>query len=283
MEYVTLNNGVKMPMEGFGVYQVDDLKECENSVLTAIEVGYRSIDTAALYRNETAVGDAIVKCGVPRDELFITSKVWVDDMTYEGTRKAIERSLKWLKTDYLDLYLIHQQMGDVFGAWRAMEEAYGAGKIRAIGISNFYPDTMVNFIRTVDATPAVNQIETHPFYQREELLACMKEYNVAAEAWAPFAEGHHGIFTDPVLTGIGKKYGKTAAQVALRWNIDRGVMVIPKSVHRERIIQNLNVWDFKLDAEDMKAIAAMDLNYTELAPHHDPKFVEILHNLKSHD
>ena len=221
MEFVTLNNGVKMPLEGFGVFQVPDAAQCEQAVLDAISAGYRLIDTAAAYMNEGAVGAAIAKCGVPREELFITTKLWVQDASYEGAKKAMETSLGNLGLDYIDLYLIHQPMGDYIGAYRAMEEAYQAGKLRAIGVCNFYPNRLADLCETVNVIPAVNQIELHPFFQQEDALALMKEYGVQPEAWGPFAEGNHGIFTHPVLTEIGEKYGKSAAQVALRWNVQR--------------------------------------------------------------
>lgn len=232
MEFVTLNNGVKMPLEGFGVFQVPDPAVCEQAVLDAIATGYRLIDTAAAYMNEQAVGAAIQKCGVPREELFITTKLWVQDASYEGAKRAIETSLRNLGLDYIDLYLIHQPMGDYIGAYRAMEEAYREGKLKAIGVCNFYPNRLADLCETVEVTPAVNQVELHPFFQQENALTLMKEYGVVPEAWGPFAEGNHGIFTHPVLTEIGKQYGKTAAQVALRWNVQRGVVVIPKSIHK---------------------------------------------------
>ncbi len=282
MEFITLNNGVKMPLEGFGVFQVPDPAECEQAVLDAIATGYRLIDTAAAYMNEQAVGAAIAKCGVPREELFITTKLWVQDASYEGAKKAIETSLKNLGLDYMDLYLIHQPMGDYIGAYRAMEEAYRAGRLKAIGVCNFYPNRLADLCETVEVTPAVNQVELHPFFQQENALALMKEYGVVPEAWGPFAEGKHGIFTHPVLTDIGKKYGKTAAQVALRWNVQRGVVVIPKSVHKERIEQNMNIWDFQLSDEDMAQIAKLDIGHSEIVDHGDPGFVRMLHSMKIH-
>lgn len=283
IETVKLNNGVEMPLEGFGVFQVPDPAQCEQAVLDAIASGYRLIDTAAAYFNEEAVGAAIAKCGVPREELFITTKLWVQDASYEGAKAAIETSLKKLGLDYIDLYLIHQPMGDYIGAYRAMEEAYKDGKLRAIGVCNFYPNRLADFCETVDVMPAVNQVELHPFFQQENALALMKEYGVRPEAWGPFAEGKHGIFTHPVLTTIGQKYGKTAAQVALRWNIQRGVTVIPKSVHRERMEQNLAVWDFQLSDEDMAEIAKLDIGHSEIVDHSDPGFVKMLHSMKIHD
>ena len=283
MEYVTLNNGVKMPLEGFGVFQVPDPAQCEQAVLDAIASGYRLIDTAAAYMNEKAVGEAIKKCGVPREELFITTKLWVQDATYEGAKEAIQTSLDNLGLDYLDLYLIHQPLKDYVGAYRAMEEAYKEGKLKAIGVCNFYPARLADLCETVEVMPAVNQVELHPFFQQENALAVMKEYGVVQEAWGPFAEGNHGIFTHPVLTKIGDKYGKSAAQVALRWNVQRGVVVIPKSVHKDRMEQNMNIWDFNLSDEDMAEIAKLDLGHSEIVNHDDPGFIKMLHTMKIHD
>ena len=283
IETVKLNNGVEMPLEGFGVFQVPDPAVCEQAVLDAIATGYRLIDTAAAYMNEEAVGKAVAKCGVPREELFITTKLWVQDASYEGAKAAIETSMKKLGLGYIDLYLIHQPMGDYIGAWRAMEEAYKAGKLRAIGVCNCYPQILADICETVEVTPAVNQVELHPFFQQENALALMREYGVHPEAWGPFAEGNHGIFTHPVLTKIGEKYGKSAAQVALRWNVQRGVTVIPKSVHRERMEQNLAIWDFQLSGEDMAEIAKLDIGRSEIVDHSDPKFVQMLHRMKVHE
>lgn len=283
MEYVTLNNGIKMPLEGFGVFQVPDPAQCKQAVLDAINSGYRLIDTAAAYMNEEAVGAAIKESGVDRSELFITTKLWVQDADYESAKKAIETSLEKLELDYLDLYLIHQPMGDYVGAYRAMEEAYKEGKLRAIGVCNFYPARLADLCETVDVIPAVNQVELHPFFQQEDALALMKEYGVRPEAWGPFAEGNRGIFTHPVLSSIGEKYGKSAAQVALRWNVQRGVVVIPKSVHKDRIEQNMNIWDFELSEEDMNEIAKLDIGHSEIVNHDDPNFVKILHGLKVHE
>lgn len=283
IETVKLNNGVEMPLEGFGVFQVADPAQCEQAVLDAIASGYRLIDTAAAYMNEQAVGTAVSKCGVPREELFITTKLWVQDASYEGAKAAIETSLKNLGLDYIDLYLIHQPMGDYIGAYRAMEEAYKEGKVKAIGVCNFYPNRLADLCETVEVKPAVNQVELHPFFQQENALELMKEYGVHPEAWGPFAEGQHGIFTHPMLTEIGKKYGKSAAQVALRWNVQRGVTVIPKSVHKERMEQNLDIWDFELSTEDMAEIAKLDLGHSEIVDHSDPGFVKMLHNMKIHD
>lgn len=283
MEFVTLNNGIKMPLEGFGVFQVPDPAVCEKAVLDAIASGYRLIDTAAAYMNEEAVGAAIRKCGVPREELFLTTKLWVQDTSYEGAKKAFQASLDKLGLDAVDLYLIHQPMGDYIGAYRAMEELYREGKVRAIGVCNCYPHVLADICETVEIKPAVNQIELHPFFQQESALSLMKEYGVVPEAWGPFAEGSHGIFTHPVLTEIGKKYNKSAAQVALRWNIQRGVVVIPKSVHKERMEQNIAIWDFELTNADMAEIAKLDIGHSEIVNHSDPSFVKMLHGLKIHE
>lgn len=280
MEYTTLSNDVQMPLEGFGVFQIHDLDECERVVLDAIDTGYRMIDTAASYGNETAVGKAIAKTGVNRADLFIATKLWVTDASYEGAKAAIRRSMDNLGVDYIDLYLIHQAMGDYIGAWRAITEAYKEGKIRAIGVCNFYPHRLADFCETVDQLPMVNQVELHPFFQQENALSLMREYGVQPEAWAPFAEGRHGIFTHPVLTKIGEKYGKGAGQVALRWNTQRGVAVIPKSVHKERMEQNLDIWDFRLTDEEMAEIAALDIGRSEIIDHTDPRLVQALHGRK---
>ena len=277
MEFVTLNNGVKMPLEGFGVFQVPDAAVCEQAVSDAIAAGYRLIDTAAAYFNEEAVGAAIAKSGVPREELFITTKLWVQDASYEGAKKAIDTSLKKLGLDY------HQPMGDYVGAYRAMEEAYHAGKLRAIGVSNFYPARLADLCATVSVIPAVNQVELHPFFQQPDALKLMQEYGVTPEAWGPFAEGNHGIFTHPVLTAIGEKHGKSPAQVALRWNVQRGVVVIPKSVKAERMAQNFDIWDFTLSEEDMAEIAKLDIGHSEIVDYNNPDFVKMLHQLKVHD
>lgn len=283
MEYITLNNGVKMPLEGFGVFQVPDKVQCEQAVLDAISTGYRLIDTAAAYMNETAVGAAIAKCGVPREELFITTKLWVQDASYEGAKQAIQTSLDNLGLDYLDLYLIHQPMKDYIGAYHAMEEAYKERKLKAIGVCNFYPARLADFCETVGVIPAVNQVEFHPFFQQENAIALMKEYGVQPQAWGPFAEGKFDIFTNPVLTKIGEKYGKSAAQVALRWNTQRGVVVIPKSVHKNRMEQNIDIWDFSLTNEEMSEITTLDMGHSEIVNHDDPGFVKLLHGMKIHD
>ena len=280
MDYVTLKNGVQMPKEGFGVFQIRDLDECERVVLDAIDTGYRLIDTAESYGNESAVGKAIAKSGVNRADLFISTKLWVTNTSYEGAKAAIDRSMENLGVDYLDLYLIHQAMGDYIDAWRAMTEAYKEGRIRAIGVCNFYPHRLADFCETVDELPAVNQVELHPFFQQENALSLMREYGVQPMAWAPFAEGKHGIFTHPVLTKIGEKYVKGAGQVALRWNMQRGVVVIPKSTHRERMEQNIDVFDFSLTDEEMREIAALDIGHSEIIDHTDPKLVQALHGRK---
>ena len=285
MDYVTLNTGAKMPIEGFGVFQIPNAKECEEVTYQAIKTGYRLIDTAAAYGNEEAVGRAIRRAIadglVTREELFVVSKLWVQDMKNEETAaRGIETSLKKLDIGYLDLYLEHQAMGDFFAAWRAMENAYRAGKLKAIGVANFYPFMLANFCATVNVTPAVNQIELHPFYQKEADLAYMREKGIQPMAWGPLDEGKHGIFTHPVLTKIGQKYGKTAAQVALRWNIERSVIVIPKSVHKERMEQNIDLFDFKLTKDDMAEIAKLDLGHTEIIDHFDPKVQEMCLGVK---
>lgn len=283
MQYRTLSNGVELPMVGYGTFQIRDAVQCEQCVLQAVETGYRLFDTAASYENEAAVGAALRSSGVPREELFLITKLWVQDAGYDGTLKAFDRSLKKLGLGHIDLYLIHQPFGDYYGAWRAMEEAYKAGKLRAIGVCNCYPHVLADICETVAVKPAVNQVELHPFFQQENPLALMREYGVHPEAWGPFAEGSHGIFTHPVLTAIGQKYGKSAAQVALRWNVQRGVTVIPKSVHKERMEQNINIWDFTLSGEDMAEIAKLDIGRSEIVDHSDPKFVQMLHQVKVHE
>lgn len=283
MEFISLNNGIKMPLEGFGVFQVSDPAQCEQAVIDAVDSGYRLIDTAAAYMNEEAVGNAVKKCGVAREDLFVTTKLWVQDADYDSAKKAFETSMQKLGLEYLDLYLLHQPMGDYYGAYHAMEELYKEGTIRAIGVCNFYPHILADFCETVEVLPAVNQVELHPFFQQEDALALMKEYGVQPEAWGPFAEGKHNIFTHPVLSAIGNKYGKSAAQVALRWNVQRGVVVIPKSVHKERMGQNMDIWDFTLSDEDMAEIAKLDLGHSEIVDHSSPAFVKMLHNMKIHN
>ena len=283
MQYRSLSNGVELPMIGYGTFQIKDAAQCERCVSEALEAGYRLFDTAASYENEAAIGRALRGSRVPRDEWFVTTKLWVQDAGYDGTLKAFDSSLKQLGLDYIDLYLIHQPFGDYYGAWRAMEEAYKEGKLKAIGVCNFYPNRLADLCETVEVKPAVNQVELHPFFQQENALALMKQYGVHPEAWGPFAEGNHGIFTHPVLSAIGQKYGKSAAQVALRWNVQRGVTVIPKSVHRERMEQNMAIWDFQLSNEDMAEIAGLDIGHSEIVDHSDPKFVQMLHQMKIHE
>ena len=276
MEKVILNNGVEMPILGFGVYQVTDPIECETSVFEALKAGYRLIDTAQAYGNEEAVGKAIKKSGVARKDLFITTKLWVSNVSYEKAKKAFEKSLKNLGLDYLDLYLIHQPYGDVHGAWHAMEELYKEGKIRAIGISNFQPDRVMDMIVFNEVVPAVNQIETHPFNQHIETQKFLIENKVQIESWGPFAEGRNDIFKNELLASIGKKYNKSIAQVILRWLTQRGVVVIPKSVRKERIIENFNIFEFKLSAEDMEAIATLDTGKRQFFDNRDSAIVKWL-------
>lgn len=273
MEYVTLYNSVKMPILGYGVYQVTK-EECERCVLDALKAGYRSIDTAQSYFNEEEVGEAIQKSGVPRNEIFLTSKVWIDNYGYDKCRKSVETSMKKLKTDYLDLMLLHQPFSDYYGAWRALEDLYREGKIRAIGVSNFYPDRLVDIASFSSVRPMVNQVETHPFNQQVAAKKYKDKYGVQIEAWAPFGEGRGGLFENPVLAEIAQKHKKTTAQVMLRWHIQRGVVVIPKSTHYERMKENLNVFDFMLDEEDMAKIAALDKNESSFFSHCDPATVE---------
>lgn len=283
MEYLTLSNGVKMPQEGFGVYQIPDYDEAKRCVLDALDTGYRLIDTAAAYMNEKAVGDAVHESGLNRSDVFVTSKVWVQDMSYEGAKKAVDESLKKLGFDYLDLMLLHQPMGDYYGAWRALEEAYKAGKLRAVGMANCYPQIITDLCLIVDIKPMVNQVELHPFFQQQLNIDTMREYGVIPQAWGPFAERNHNIFSHPVLSKIGETYGKTAAQVALRWNIQRGVSVIPKSTHKDRMQQNINIWDFNLSDEDMAEIAQLDTGHSEIVDHTSPEFVKLVHGVKIHD
>lgn len=275
MKFVELNNGVKMPQLGFGVFQIPDLKECEQAVLDAIDSGYRLIDTAAAYHNEEAVGAAIKKSGVAREKLFITSKLlWVSDASYERAKKGIETSLNKLGLDYIDLYLLHQPYGDVIGAWKALEEAYHAGKIRAIGVSNFYADQLKNLILTCDVKPVINQIEVNPGYQQKQEIKLNQAEDVRVEAWAPFAEGKHNIFQNEVLAEIGQKYGKANGQVILRWLMQRGIVVIPKSVHKNRMEENFDVFDFELSDEDMQTIAKLDKDESQFFDHRDPETIE---------
>ena len=273
MEYVSLNNGVKMPILGYGVYQVTK-EECERCVLDALKVGYRAIDTAQSYFNEEEVGNAIQKSGIPREEIFLTTKVWVEHYGYEEAKKSVLESMKKLKTDYLDLVLLHQPFSDAYGAYHALEDLYDEGKIRAIGISNFYVDRMVDFASFNRIKPMVNQVETHIFNQQKEMKEWADKYDIRLEAWAPFGEGRNGLFENEVLKAIGQKYGKTTAQVMLRGHIQRGVIVIPKSVHKERMIENFNVFDFALDENDMNQISQMDTATSAFFSHQDPAMVE---------
>ena len=273
MEYITLSNGVKMPQLGYGVYQVTK-DECERCVLDALEVGYRSIDTAQSYFNEEEVGKAIEKSGIDRKEIFLTSKVWIEHFGYEECKKSVLESMEKLRTNYLDLMLLHQPFGDTYGAWRALEELYKEGKLRAIGISNHYVDRMVEFANFTNIKPMVNQMETHPLNQQKTLKDWADKYDIRLEAWAPFGEGRNGLFENEVLKSIGQKYGKSTAQVMLRWHIQRGIIIIPKSVHKERMIENLNVFDFKLDENDMNQISQLDTATSAFFSHQDPAMVE---------
>ena len=280
MQTVTLNNGVEMPILGLGVYQLTEPGECERVVSEALELGYRSIDTAASYRNEEAVGRAIAASGIPRDELFITSKVWIQDAGEKPARAAFERSLERLGLDYLDLYLIHQPMGDVYGSWRALENINKEGLSRAVGVSNFYPDRLVDLILHNEITPAVNQVETHPFHQQVEAQKVMQEYNVQIESWGPFAEGKNDLFTNPTLTAIAEEHGKSVGQVVLRWLIQRGVVVIPKSARRERLEENINVFDFTLSDAQMADISTLDTGSSLFIDHKDVSAVTPLSGVK---
>ncbi len=289
MEYVTLSNQIKMPMLGLGVFQVPDKKECQESVYQAIKAGYRLIDTAASYMNEDAVGLAVkqaIEEGIcKREDLFITSKLWVQDMrSYEGAMQGIENSLKKSGLEYFDLYLLHQAMGDYFSAWRAMEDAYKQGKLKAIGVSNFYPNILTNFCEIVEIKPMVNQVELHPYFTQESALETMKDYHVIPEAWAPLGGGRYNPFEDEMLRSIAKKHNKSVGQVLLRWNIQRGVVVIPKSTHIERIIENIDVFNFNLEEDEMKQISSLDMGYSGTrAKHFDPDFVRMVLNKKIHD
>lgn len=273
MQYVTLANGVKMPQLGYGVYQVDK-EDCERCVLDALKVGYRHIDTAQSYFNEEEVGNAIAKSGVPREQIFLTTKVWVEHYGYDETRKSVLESMRKLKTNYIDLVLLHQPFSDYYGAWRALEDLYAEGVIKAIGVSNFYPDRLVDICSFARIKPMVNQVETHPHNQQIEAHEWMKKYGVQHEAWAPFGEGRGGMFEEPLLVEIGKKYGKTAAQVILRWDMQRNVVAIPKSTHIERMEQNFDIFDFELSEEDMAKIATLDKKQSSFFSHYDPKMVE---------
>jgi len=280
MQTVTLNNGVKMPILGFGVYQVPDAEQCENAVYDALMAGYRLIDTASGYLNEEAVGRAIKRSRIPREELFITTKLWVQDADYERAKLSFAKSLRKLQLDYLDLYLIHQPFGDYYGAWRAMEELYREGKIRAIGVSNFLPDRLMDLIVHNDIVPAVNQIETHPFYRQIESAAFMKEQGVQHQSWAPFAEGLNHLFSNEVLNSIAEKHNKSVAQVVLRWLVQQGIVVIPKSVRKERIAENINIFDFELRPEDMDQIATLDTRESLFLSYRDPEVAKRMGNWK---
>lgn len=280
MQYVTLNNGVEMPILGFGVFQISDPAECEKAVVEAIQSGYRLIDTAASYKNEDAVGNAIKKSGVDRKELFITTKLWIQDLGYEKTKAAFQKSLDLLQLDYLDLYLIHQPYGDIFGSWKAMRELLEEGKIRAIGVSNFHPDRVMDLIVNSGFTPAVNQVETHPFDQQIDNQVFLQENNVQIESWGPFAEGRNDMFQNEVLVALGKKHNKSVAQVILRWLTQRGVVVIPKSVRKERMVENFDIFDFELAADDMDAIVALDTKESLFFDHRDPNMVKWLGEMK---
>lgn len=276
MQTVTLNNGIEMPLLGFGVFQMTDPAECEKAVINAIETGYRLIDTAASYQNETQVGNALKNSGIARGELFVTTKLWLQDTNYEGAKAQFERSLNRLQLDYVDLYLIHQPYGDVHGAWRAMEELHQAGKIRAIGVSNFHPDRLADLIAFNNVVPAVNQIEVNPFNQQLHAVPWMQSHDIQPEAWAPFAEGKNGLFQHPVLTAIGQKYGKSVGQVVLRWIFQRGIVSLAKSVRKERMAENINILDFALSTEDMQHITALDTATSAFFSHRDPAMVEWL-------
>jgi 2,5-diketo-D-gluconate reductase A len=280
MEYVTLNNGLKMPILGFGVFQIPDAQECERSVIDAIETGYRLIDTAASYLNEEAVGKGIRNSGVAREDVFVTTKLWVQDTGYERTKEAIDKSLRRLQMDYLDLYLIHQPFGDVHGSWRAMEDAYRDGKLRAIGLSNFYPDRLMDIVGFNEVKPAVNQVEVNPFHQQAASVSFMRDNDVQPEAWAPFAEGRNKLFQNELLAGIGAKYGKSVGQVVLRWVIQRNIVALAKSVRRERMAENFDVFDFQLDANDMASIATLETGNSSFFSHRDPAMIKWMQERK---
>ncbi|MDD8049036.1 MAG: aldo/keto reductase [Thomasclavelia sp.] len=280
MEYIKLNNGVKMPKAGFGVFQISDAKECERVVLDAIDAGYRLIDTAQSYGNEEAVGNALAKTSVPREELFITTKVWINSYGYDKCKASVEESLKKLQLDYLDLVLLHQPYKDYYGAYRALTDLYKEGKIKAIGVSNFYPDRLVDLALETEVTPAINQIEVNPFFQQENAVEYNEKYGVQLEAWAPFAEGKNGIFTNETLVEIGKKYNKSVGQVILRWLVQRNIIPLAKTVRKERMQENINIFDFELSKEDMDKIASLDKNTSSFFKHYDPKIVEMICGLK---
>ena len=283
MDRITLHNGVAIPTMGFGVFQINDLNVCRQAVADALETGYRLIDTAENYMNEEAVGQAIRESGVPRDEIFLTTKLWINHFGTEETPQAVEAALRRLDTDYLDLVLLHQSLGDYYSAWRALEKLYQTGKVRAIGVSNFYPERLTDLCMNAEIKPMVNQIECHPFFQRETDLVCAKHFGVQLEAWGPLAEAGRGLFTNEVLTQIAQAHGKTVAQVVLRWNVQRGVVVIPKTVHKERMAENLDIFDFALSDAEMQAIATLDTGHTEIIDHHDWKIAEYLNTIKGRD
>ena len=283
MKNVRLNNEVEMPMLGLGVYQIPDAVECEKAVREALDVGYRLIDTAAAYMNEEAVGAAIRKSGIPREELFVTTKLWIQDAGYENAKKAFHISLNKLGLDYIDLYLIHQPFNDYYGSWRAMEELYKVGEVKAIGVCNFEEDRLVDLILNNEIVPAVNQVETHPFFQQVKAKEVMEEYGVQIESWGPFAEGNNDIFHNALLKSIADKYDKTVAQVILRWHIQRGVVAIPKSVHNDRIAENFDIWDFNLSQYDMDAIATMDIGHSKIIDHHSADTAKWLNGFRIHE
>ena len=280
MEYREFYNGVKIPMLGFGLYQIPQYEDAKKAVLTALKNGYRLIDTAQGYMNEKAVGDAIKESGIPREEILITTKLWIQDFSYDGVIKATEISMERLDVDYIDLMLLHQPMGDYINAWKGLEKLYKDGKLKAIGMANCYPHVLADICETFKVKPMINQVEMHPFFQQQLNLDTMNEYGVVAEAWAPFNEGLNDFFSNPILTEIGKQYGKSAAQVALRWNIQRGVVVIPKSVHEDRMKQNFDIFDFCLSEDDMEKIKKMDTGHSEIVNHFDPQWIKMLHTLK---
>lgn len=287
MEYVTLNTGARMPLEGFGVFQIPDAEECEKVVYEAIRTGYRLLDTAAAYGNEEALGKAVNRAVadglVTREELFITTKVWVQDEKNEDTAyEAVKTSLSKLNQPYVNLVLLHQAQGDYFAAYRGITKAYREGLTKAVGVSNFFPFVLANLCDNVEVIPAVNQVELHPFFTQEDALSLMKEYGIIPQAWGPLAEGKHGIFTDPELTAMGEKYGKSAAQIALRWNVQRGVSILPKTTHVERMEQNIDIWDFELTKDEMKTISGKDLGHSEIINHFDPQLVKMLNGMKIH-
>ena len=282
MEYTTLNNNKKMPLVGFGVYQIADLKQCEEAVSNALSVGYRSLDTAQSYLNEKAVGNAIANSGIKREDIFLTTKLWVENQGEDNALRAIENSLKRLKTDYLDLFLIHQPFGDYYGSWRAMEKLYKEGVLKAIGISNFYPDRFIDLYYHAQIKPMVNQIEVNPYFQRYDVQALLNEFNTTTEAWAPFAEGKNKLFENPTINQIAQKHGKTAAQVVLRWLTQRNIVVLPKSTHKERMQENIDIFNFKLDEDDINAIKTLDIGKSQFFSHSDPEIVKWMCTRKLH-